>query len=125
MSAMRASVTVKPLFCRQPGASADLGLDKGDIRLIGTLLLSFLAVCRNLSLSATISIVQTSLPWLINATGWINIAFGFLFARGFHFALVLNAEPYGRPPWFGLLTTWYSRSERRLVTAWNMLLQRW
>ncbi|WP_299007516.1 MFS transporter [uncultured Shewanella sp.] len=107
-----------------PAMVADLGLDKSDIGVIGTLF--YLTYGCSKFLSGIMSDRANPRYFMgigLIATGVINILFG-LSSSIFVFASlwVLNAffQGWGWPPCSKLLTTWYSRSERGFWwSIWN------
>ncbi|MCG9750023.1 MFS transporter [Vibrio brasiliensis] len=107
-----------------PAMIVDLGLDKGDIGLIGTLF--YITYGLSKFISGTISDRSNPRYFMgvgLIATGLINIAFGFSSSLLALTALwVINAwfQGWGWPSCSKLLTTWYSRSERGFLWAiWN------
>ncbi|HDM8207620.1 TPA: MFS transporter [Vibrio campbellii] len=107
-----------------PAMIADLGLDKADIGMIGTLF--YITYGLSKFISGTISDRSNPRFFMgvgLIATGLINIAFGFSSSLVALAALwVMNAwfQGWGWPSCSKLLTTWYSRSERGFLWAiWN------
>ncbi|EKO3406728.1 MFS transporter [Vibrio fluvialis] len=107
-----------------PAIVADLGLDKGDLGLIGTLF--YITYGCSKFLSGTISDRSNPRFFMglgLIATSLINIAFGFASSVTIFMLLwILNAwfQGWGWPSCSKLLTTWYSRSERGFCWAlWN------
>ncbi|MDP2532559.1 MFS transporter [Photobacterium damselae subsp. piscicida] len=107
-----------------PAMMADLGLDKADIGLIGTLF--YITYGCSKFFSGIISDQSNPRYFMglgLIATGIINIVFG-LSSSLYMLAMlwVLNAwfQGWGWPSCSKLLTTWYSRSERGFWWAlWN------
>lgn len=107
-----------------PAMMADLGLDKADIGLIGTLF--YITYGCSKFFSGIISDRSNPRYFMglgLIATGIINIVFG-LSSSLYMLAMlwVLNAwfQGWGWPSCSKLLTTWYSRSERGFWWAlWN------
>ncbi|SUB66574.1 MFS transporter [Photobacterium damselae] len=107
-----------------PAMMADLGLDKADIGLIGTLF--YITYGCSKFFSGIISDRSNPRYFMglgLIATGIINIVFG-LSSSLYMLAIlwVLNAwcQGWGWPSCSKLLTTWYSRSERGFWWAlWN------
>ncbi|HIF9188982.1 MFS transporter [Photobacterium damselae] len=107
-----------------PAMMADLGLDKADIGLIGTLF--YITYGCSKFFSGIISDRSNPRYFMglgLIATGIINIVFG-LSSSLYTLAIlwVLNAwfQGWGWPSCSKLLTTWYSRSERGFWWAlWN------
>ncbi|WMN88238.1 MFS transporter [Vibrio parahaemolyticus] len=107
-----------------PAMIADLGLDKADIGMIGTLF--YITYGLSKFISGIISDRSNPRFFMgvgLIATGLINIAFGFSSSLVALAALwVMNAwfQGWGWPSCSKLLTTWYSRSERGFLWAiWN------
>ncbi|MGR5146392.1 MFS transporter [Photobacterium alginatilyticum] len=101
-----------------PAMIADLGIDKADIGMIGTLF--YITYGCSKFLSGIISDRSNPRYFMgigLIATGVINILFGFTSSLLVMTSLwVLNAwfQGWGWPPCSKLMTTWYSRSERGL-----------
>lgn len=101
-----------------PAMIADLGIDKADIGMIGTLF--YITYGCSKFLSGIISDRSNPRYFMgigLIATGVINILFGFSSSLLVMTSLwVLNAwfQGWGWPPCSKLMTTWYSRSERGL-----------
>ncbi|HGS5630921.1 TPA: MFS transporter [Vibrio parahaemolyticus] len=107
-----------------PAMITDLGLDKGDLGLIGTLF--YITYGCSKFISGTISDRSNPRYFMglgLIATGLVNIAFGFSSSLAAFITLwILNAwfQGWGWPSCSKLLTTWYSRSERGFLWAiWN------
>ena len=107
-----------------PAMIADLGIDKGDIGLIGTLF--YLTYGLSKFLSGMISDRSNPRYFMgvgLIASGIINIVFGFSSSLiSLALLWILNAwfQGWGWPSCSKLLTTWYSRSERGFLWAiWN------
>lgn len=116
--------TRKTLNYAAPSMIAELGLDKGDLGLIGTLF--YLTYGLSKFISGTQSDRSNPRYFMgigLIITGLINIAFGFSNSMLAFMALwILNAwfQGWGWPSCSKLLTTWYSRSERGFCWAiWN------
>lgn len=116
--------TRRTLNYAAPSLLTDLGLDKGDLGLLGTLF--YITYGCSKFLSGTISDRANPRYFMglgLIATGLINIAFGFSSSiSAFILLWVLNAwfQGWGWPACSKLLTTWYSRSERGWYWAiWN------
>ncbi|MGF1685711.1 MFS transporter [Photobacterium japonica] len=107
-----------------PSMLVDLGLEKSDIGMMGTLF--YLTYGASKFLSGVVSDRSNPRYFMgigLFATGVINIAFGFSDALWVLMSLwVLNAwfQGWGWPPCSKLMTTWYSRSERgHWWSIWN------
>ncbi|GHA37305.1 MFS transporter [Photobacterium aphoticum] len=107
-----------------PSMLVDLGLEKSDIGMMGTLF--YLTYGASKFLSGVVSDRSNPRYFMgigLFATGVINIAFGFSDALWVLMTLwVLNAwfQGWGWPPCSKLMTTWYSRSERGFWwSLWN------
>ncbi|WP_245868600.1 MFS transporter, partial [Vibrio fujianensis] len=116
--------TRRTLNYAAPSLLTDLGLDKGDFGLLGTLF--YITYGCSKFISGTISDRSNPRYFMgigLIATGFINIAFGFSSSiSAFILLWVLNAwfQGWGWPACSKLLTTWYSRSERGWYWAiWN------
>ncbi|ELR67587.1 Hexose phosphate uptake regulatory protein UhpC [Photobacterium marinum] len=117
-------LTRKNFNYAMPAMLADLGLDKADIGMMGTLF--YITYGCSKFLSGIISDRSNPRYFMglgLIATGIVNILFGFssslLVLSGLW---VLNAwfQGWGWPPCSKLMTTWYSRSERGLWwSLWN------
>ncbi len=114
-------LTRKTFNYAAPAMIIDLGLDKGDLGLIGTLF--YITYGLSKFLSGTISDRSNPRYFMgfgLIASGLINIAFGFsssLIAFGALWMLNAWFQGWGWPSCSKLLTTWYSRSERGFLWA--------
>ncbi|RWX55525.1 MFS transporter [Photobacterium chitinilyticum] len=110
--------TRKSFNYAMPAMIADLGMDKADIGMIGTLF--YITYGCSKFLSGIISDRSNPRYFMgigLIATGIVNILFGFSSSLLVMTSLwVLNAwfQGWGWPPCSKLMTTWYSRSERGL-----------
>jgi len=116
--------TRKSFNYAMPAMIADLGLDKADIGMIGTLFYISYGVSKFLSgIISDRSNPRYFMGLGLIATGLINILFGLSSSIVMFTALwILNAwfQGWGWPSCSKLLTTWYSRSERGFWWAlWN------
>ncbi|MBF4434836.1 MFS transporter [Vibrio anguillarum] len=116
--------TRKSLNYAMPAMIADLGLDKSDIGIMGTLFYITYGISKFLSgILSDRSNPRYFMGLGLMATGFINILFGFSSSISMFILLwVLNAwfQGWGWPSCSKLLTTWYSRSERGFWWAlWN------
>lgn len=116
--------TRKSLNYAMPAMIADLGLDKSDIGMMGTLF--YITYGCSKFVSGIISDRSNPRYFMglgLIATGFINILFGLSSSISvLIFLWILNAwfQGWGWPSCSKLLTTWYSRSERGLWWAlWN------
>lgn len=116
--------TRKSFNYAMPALISDLGLDKGDIGLIGTLF--YVTYGCSKFVSGIISDRSNPRYFMglgLIATGVVNIVFGLSSSVAMFTGLwVLNAwfQGWGWPSCSKLLTTWYSRSERGFWWAlWN------
>lgn len=116
--------TRKSFNFAMPALIDDMGLDKGEIGLIGTLF--YITYGCSKFLSGIISDRSNPRYFMgigLIATGIINIAFGLSSSIVIFTALwMVNAwfQGWGAPPCAKLLTTWYSRSERGFWwSLWN------
>ncbi|NGZ17229.1 MFS transporter [Vibrio aestuarianus] len=116
--------TRKSLNYAMPAMIADLGLDKSDIGMMGTLF--YITYGCSKFVSGIVSDRSNPRYFMglgLIATGIINILFGLSSSISvLIFLWVLNAwfQGWGWPSCSKLLTTWYSRSERGLWWAlWN------
>ncbi|MGF1736149.1 MFS transporter [Photobacterium satsumensis] len=107
-----------------PTMLVDLGLDKSDIGLMGTLF--YITYGASKFLSGVISDRSNPRYFMgigLMATGVVNIMFGFADSLWWLMTLwVCNAwfQGWGWPPCSKLMTTWYSRSERGFWwSIWN------
>ncbi|GAA5645987.1 MULTISPECIES: MFS transporter [Vibrio] len=117
-------LTRKTFNYAMPAMIADLGLDKGDIGIIGTLFYVTYGLSKFLSgIISDRSNPRYFMGLGLIATGIINILFGLSSSIAAFICLwVMNAwfQGWGWPPCSKLLTTWYSRSERGFRWAiWN------
>lgn len=117
-------LTRKSFNYAMPAMIADLGLDKADIGMMGTLF--YITYGCSKFLSGIISDRSNPRYFMglgLIATGVVNILFGFSSSLLALTSLwVLNAwfQGWGWPPCSKLMTTWYSRSERGLWwSLWN------
>lgn len=118
-------LTRKSANYAMPVMQLELGLDKGDIGLLGTLF--YLAYGSSKFVSGIVS-DRTQARWImglgLTITGILNILFAFGNSlTGLLIVWTLNGffQGWGWPPCAKLLTSWYSRNERGLWWGcWNM-----
>ncbi|MCD9521408.1 MFS transporter [Photobacterium carnosum] len=117
-------LTRKNFTYAMPAMIADLGWDKADIGMMGTLF--YLTYGCSKFISGMISDRSNPRYFMgigLIATGIINICFGFSSSiTAFTLLWIANAwfQGWGWPACSKLLTTWYSRSERGLWwSCWN------
>lgn len=109
-------LTRKSVSFVMPVMQSDLGLDKGDIGLLGTLF--YLAYGGSKCLSGIYSDLNDT-RWMMGVglmfTGILNIVFIFCHSMtGLLIVWTLNGffQGWGWPPCAKMLTSWYSRNER-------------
>ncbi|WP_299018168.1 MFS transporter [uncultured Photobacterium sp.] len=111
-------LTRKNFNYAMPAMLADLGLDKADIGMMGTLFYITYGCSKFLSgIISDRSNPRYFMGFGLIATGIVNILFGFSSSLLVLSCLwILNAwfQGWGWPPCSKLMTTWYSRSERGL-----------
>lgn len=116
--------TRKSFTFAMPALVRDLGFDKGQLGLLGTVLAISYGVSKFVSgIMADRSNARYFMAYGLILTGFFNIFFGLsssLFCLALFWGLNGYCQGFGWPACARLLTHWYSKSERgRWWSAWN------